>query len=160
MLVASLIVLAVAAVIGTVAALVVTRRLASTAGPSRRVSGLFYAGTVFVVVVIGLAIPFLLMNENAADAERNTPIDVRLTEAQSAGRQLFIANCSTCHTLAASNSVGTTGPNLDKLRPQAALVENAILLGRARGNGNMPVGLLLGEDAKHVADYVAAVAGR
>ena len=50
--------------------------------------------------------------------------------------------------------------NLDVLRPPSGLVENAVLQGRARGNGNMPAGLFSGEDAKQVAAYVAAVAGR
>jgi hypothetical protein len=40
------------------------------------------------------------------------------------------------------------------------LVENAIQQGRARGQGQMPPRLLVGEDQKDVADYVAAVAGR
>ena len=45
------------------------------------------------------------------------------------------------------------------MHPNAALVENAIKLGRANGNGNMPALLLNGADAKNVAAYIAAVAG-
>ena len=74
-------------------------------------------------------------------------------------------SCANCHTLRASNSVGTVGPDLDvKLvgvpPRRQAFVENAVLSGRASGNGNMPAGLYTGEDAKAVAAYVAAVAGR
>jgi mono/diheme cytochrome c family protein len=52
------------------------------------------------------------------------------------------------------------GPNLDVLRPPPALTVNAIQQGRARGQGQMPAGLLAGEDAENVANYIAAVAGR
>ena len=136
------------------------RRRTSSAGPSRGASRLLYTGVAIVCVGIGLGLPLLLLINNAADADRTTVGGVDLTATQAKGRELFASNCATCHTLQASNSVGVTGPNLDVLRPAAGLVENAILVGRAQGNGNMPVGLLTGDDAKAVADYVAAVAGR
>ena len=136
------------------------RRRSSSAGPSRGASRLLYTGVAIVCIGIGLGLPLLLLINNAADADRTTAGGVDLTATQAKGRELFASNCATCHTLQASNSVGVTGPNLDVLRPAAGLVENAILVGRARGSGNMPVGLLTGDDAKAVADYVAAVAGR
>lgn len=136
------------------------RRRTSSAGPSRGASRLLYTGVAVVCVGIGLALPLYLLINNAADADRTSVGGVDLTATQAKGRELFASNCATCHTLQASNSVGVTGPNLDVLRPAAGLVENAILVGRANGNGNMPVGLLTGEDAKAVADYVANVAGR
>ncbi|WP_326924500.1 c-type cytochrome [Capillimicrobium parvum] len=83
-----------------------------------------------------------------------------LTNAQAHGRELFTHNCATCHTLAASNAVGLVGPNLDNLRPNEALVLNAIHQGRARGQGQMPANLVTAQDAKDVAAYVSAVAGR
>ena len=136
------------------------RRRSSSAGPSRGASRLLYTGVAVVCIGIGLGLPLFLLINNAADADRTTAGGVDLTATQAKGRELFASNCATCHTLQASNSVGVTGPNLDVLRPAAGLVENAILVGRARGAGNMPVGLLTGDDAKAVADYVAAVAGR
>jgi mono/diheme cytochrome c family protein len=136
------------------------RRRTSSAGPSRGASRLLYTGVAIVCVGIGLGLPLLLLINNAADADRTAVGGVDLTATQAKGRELFASNCATCHTLQASNSVGVTGPNLDVLRPAAGLVENAILVGRARGAGNMPVGLVTGDDAKAVADYVAAVAGR
>ena len=45
-------------------------------------------------------------------------------------------------------------------RRPAGLTTNAIEEGRARGQGQMPALLLDGEDAKHVAEYIAEVAGR
>ena len=72
---------------------------------------------------------------------------------------MFAANCATCHTLKASNAVGKVGPNLDELHPPKALILDAIANGRARGQGQMPAGLVDGQDAQDVAAYVAAVAG-
>ena len=68
--------------------------------------------------------------------------------------------CATCHTLKASNAVGKVGPNLDVLHPPKGLILDAIANGRARGQGQMPAGLVDGQDAQDVAAYVAAVAGR
>ncbi|HEY7621346.1 MAG TPA: cytochrome c, partial [Solirubrobacteraceae bacterium] len=76
-----------------------------------------------------------------------------------AGRAVFAKYCATCHTLKASNAVGRVGPNLDNLHPNKALILDAIAKGRARGAGQMPVGLVNGADAQNVADYVSAVAG-
>jgi len=75
------------------------------------------------------------------------------------GRAVFAQKCSTCHTLAASNAVGRVGPNLDNLRPPKGLVLDAIKNGRARGQGQMPAGLIDGSDAQDVAAYIAATAG-
>jgi len=46
------------------------------------------------------------------------------------GAQVFANNgCGTCHTLAAANSGGTTGPNLDQVLPgqSAAMIEESIV---------------------------------
>ena len=51
---------------------------------------------------------------------------------------------------------GTVGPNLDQLKPDEATVAHQI----ANGGGPMPAGLLKGQQAKDVAAYVAAVAGK
>lgn len=136
------------------------RRSASGAQASRGSGGLLYTGVALVVVGIGLALPLALLIGNADSADVKAVGGVDLTAAQAHGRELFASNCATCHTLKASNSTGEIGPNLDVLRPPAGLVENAILVGRANGRGNMPAGLLTGADAKDVASYVAAVAGR
>jgi mono/diheme cytochrome c family protein len=130
------------------------------AQPSRGANRLLYSGVAIVVVGIGLALPLALLIGNADSADVKAVGGVDLTAAQAHGRELFASNCATCHALKASNSTGAIGPNLDVLRPPAGLVENAILVGRARGAGNMPAALLTGADAKDVASYVAAVAGR
>jgi cytochrome c5 len=111
-----------------------------------------------VYVAFGVAIPTLVLaNDN--DSRDNNLAGVKLTAAEAHGRELFGHTCQQCHTLAASNAVGRVGPNLDQLRPPKALVLDAILNGRVRGNGTMPAGLLSGHDAQDVAAYVAKVAG-
>lgn len=112
-----------------------------------------------VVVGIGIAIPIWLTAANAQDHAKNAPGGLTLTASQQHGRELFAHNCATCHTLRAANAVGVVGPNLDQLRPPASLVVLTIKTGLARGNGQMPAGLLTGKDARDVADFVARVAG-
>ena len=136
-------------------------RKASRSGADSPGSGKAFAlGIAVCVVGIGLAVPLWLVMRDHQDVPKTAVGGVKLTAAQEEGRQLFARNCSTCHTLAASRAVGKTGPNLDVMRPPEALTYNAILVGRARGNGNMPAGLLSGQQAKDVASYVQAVAGR
>jgi mono/diheme cytochrome c family protein len=123
----------------------------------RRVS---FIGVGIVTVLFGVAVPALLLDNNASSQSKSAPGGVELTESQAEGRELFAKHCSTCHTLNAAKAVGKVGPDLDAMRPPAALTVNAIAEGRARGQGQMPAELLDGEDAKKVAGFIAAVAGR
>jgi mono/diheme cytochrome c family protein len=113
-----------------------------------------------VIVGLGVAVPLAIGVVNGNDHAKSAPGGVDLTAAQVSGRATFAKYCATCHTLRASNAVGKVGPNLDILHPPKALVLNAIAEGRARGNGQMPAGLVNGQDAQDVAAYVAASAGR
>lgn len=121
---------------------------------------LFYVGIAVCVVGIGLAIPAVLTVNNGNKTSRDASGGIVLTAAQENGRVLFAQNCSVCHTLQASGAVGQTGPSLDMMVPPEALTLNAIQIGRARGAGNMPAGLVTGSQAKDVASYVAVVAGQ
>jgi mono/diheme cytochrome c family protein len=85
---------------------------------------------------------------------------IKLSKSQERGRELFGQVCQQCHTLKAANAVGMTGPDLDQLKPPKSLVLDAIINGRARGQGTMPAGLYTGQDAEDVASFVAAVAGK
>lgn len=76
-----------------------------------------------------------------------------------AGKELFTSTCGTCHTLADAGTTGTTGPNLDQLRPDEARVSAAIANG-GTGSGVMPKGLYSGKQAQEVAQYVSSVAGQ
>jgi mono/diheme cytochrome c family protein len=73
-----------------------------------------------------------------------------------AAKVKFTNTCGGCHTLADAGTKGAVGPNLDDLKPDEATVEHQI----AKGGGAMPPKLLTGQDAKDVAAYVAAVAGK
>ena len=43
--------------------------------------------------------------------------------AEAEGKQVFVANCSTCHTLSDAGANGMAGPNLDQLQPSEATVK-------------------------------------
>jgi cytochrome c553 len=127
---------------------------------ARRAWGL---GIGVVMLVLGIGLPALVLITNSNSHASDGAGGAHLNAAETHGRALFARNCSTCHTLGGSAAVGRVGPNLDTLNGgnvPKALVLNAIAKGRAQGNGQMPAGLLYGDDAKDVADYVARVSGR
>lgn len=76
------------------------------------------------------------------------------------GKTLFRQTCASCHSLAAVNARGNTGPSLDdigELTPDRVLaaIENG-----GTDQGLMPKELLEGENAQAVADYLASAAGK
>lgn len=79
------------------------------------------------------------------------------TEGGADGAAVFASNCGTCHTLAAAGSDGTTGPNLDDLKPDEATVEAQV----RSGGGGMPAfeGQLSDAEIEAVATYVSESAG-
>jgi cytochrome c553 len=119
---------------------------------------------VLVYIGIGVAIPAVVIasrgtregNSVALESKkvRDQPADVRQ------GRTMFIESCSACHNLDAANARGVTGPDLDKIgKVTPSRVQSAIKIG-GTGQDRMPAGLLQGQNAKDVAAYVAAVAGK
>jgi mono/diheme cytochrome c family protein len=122
---------------------------------------------VVLAFAFGLIVPALVLAHNAESKQSEAIGGVHLNAEEVKGRELFSHTCTVCHTLAAVKSVGRIGPNLDvrigdELSTPAArkaLVENAILEGRAEGLGNMPAMLYQGKEAEEVAAFVAAVAG-
>jgi mono/diheme cytochrome c family protein len=122
---------------------------------------------VVIAFAFGLIVPALVLAHNAESKASEAPGGVHLNAEETKGRELFAQRCVACHTLAAVKSVGRIGPILDirigdELSTPAArkaLVENAILEGRAEGLGNMPAQLYQGKEAEEVAAFVAAVAG-
>lgn len=122
---------------------------------------------IVLAFAFGLIVPALVLANNAAHKGSVAVGGVHLTAEQEKGRELFAHSCGGCHTLAATNSVGRIGPDLDirvgdEISTPAgrkALVLSAILEGRARGRGQMPAGLYQGKEAEAIASFVAAVAG-
>lgn len=75
------------------------------------------------------------------------------------GEQIFDdATCKSCHTLAAADASASIGPNLDKVKPDAATVKEYV----ENGEGTMPSfkSRLTPEQIQAVADYVSEVAGQ
>ena len=132
-------------------------------GPSRRNRRWVGIGVGVLVLLLGVLVPTLVIA--SAKDTKSAPGGVKLTAADEHGREIFAQRCATCHTLLAANAVGKVGPNLDQLiggldpKGQKAFILNAIQQGRARGNGQMPAGLVDGQDAQDVASFVSAVAG-
>jgi mono/diheme cytochrome c family protein len=126
---------------------------------SRRGRRVTMAVILVVWVVMGVVAPALVVAENRRD-EQVGAARVKLTPDQERGRELFGQSCQQCHTLAAADAIGQVGPNLDRLKPSRDVVLDAIDKGRARGEGRMPADLVQGQDARDVASFVAAVAGK
>ncbi|MGZ4352747.1 MAG: c-type cytochrome [Gaiellaceae bacterium] len=75
------------------------------------------------------------------------------------GKRVFTtAGCSGCHTLKDAGASGTTGPNLDDLKPSAARVARQV----TNGGKIMPSfkGSLSSQQIQDVAAYVASAAGK
>jgi mono/diheme cytochrome c family protein len=147
-------------------------------GARREGKGLSYRGSralgltlVLLYIAFGVAVPLLFLHGNHANANAQVGGN-KLTPAEKSGREIFAFRCGFCHTLAAANSVGKVGPNLDSLRPPASLVLNTINNGclpnpasasssqSCLGQGVMPAGIIQGRQASDVAAFVAKVAGR
>src|SRR5205814_5792801 len=73
------------------------------------------------------------------------------------GKDIFVANCGSCHTLSAAGTTGTVGPNLDQLKPALARIQTQVI----NGGAIMPAfkGKLTPAQIKAVAMYVSSNAG-
>jgi mono/diheme cytochrome c family protein len=119
---------------------------------------------VLTYIGIGIAIPAVVIASRGDKEGNDAVLSQKTISDQPAyvarGKQLFLENCAACHSLAAVNARGVTGPNLDKIGTVTpSRVESAIKVG-GTGQGRMPAGLLQGDNAKAVAQYVSAVAGK
>ena len=85
---------------------------------------------------------------------------IELTANEARGHTVFAVHCAACHELAASRSVGVSGPNLDSVQLTAAQVQTIVENGKVGTYGVMPAGLATGPDLYAVAQYVAHVSNR
>ena len=126
-----------------------------------------------LIVFLAVLIPWLVFRSDgdAARGAQDVPADL------ATGQSLFQTNCGNCHTLYAAGSDGNFAPDLDVLLapngpPSGEGSEEAIeqLEGRVLNAidegvdstttpGRMPAGILSGEQAKEVAEFVARTAG-
>jgi mono/diheme cytochrome c family protein len=127
----------------------------------------FKISIVVIYLGIGIAVPaIILANRQDAQGATNHTRTVEASDNIQKGKTLFRSTCASCHTLAAVNARGVTGPDLDRIgldsgtrQAAQARVVNAIKIG-GTGQGRMPSGLLQGQNAQEVAAFVAAVAGQ
>ncbi len=132
------------------------RMLAAQSRTGRRTAFVVFA---VLYIALGVAVPAVVLAADHSDRDVKGS-GIKLNAAQENGRQIFGERCNQCHTLAAADTAGKVGPNLDNLKPPYGLVLNAIQTGRRRGVGTMPAGIVSGKDAQDVASFVAAVAGK
>jgi len=109
-------------------------------------------------------------DEPAAEGTETTPTETTPTETTptettptettgeqgdaAAGKEVFVANCGSCHTLADAGTIGNIGPNLDSLAPPYDTVVTQVTNG---GGGMPPFGDKLSEQQiQDVAAYVSS----
>ena len=121
----------------------------------------FRFSIVLLYVGLGLAVPALIIAEREPSEGATPPLKHEQASSElEEGKELFRQTCTSCHTLAAANARGVTGPDLDGIGEMTEeRVLQAIKVG-GTGQKRMPAALLEGEDAEAVAKYVTAVAGQ
>ena len=110
-------------------------------------------------IAVGLLVPYwAISKEGSEDASPE-----KVAAADEEGKELFATNCGSCHTLARAGTDGLVGPNLDDLLGTGTPEANKQRVANAIENGvqgRMPAGILQGEDAETVSEFVAQNAGQ
>jgi len=122
-----------------------------------------------LIVVLAVAIPWLVFDGKGDAKNGAQEVPAKLET----GQELFQINCGNCHTLYAAGTDGNYGPDLDELLSTTgepatgdaikglegrvvSAIENGV---DGDAPGRMPGGILNEEQAKEVAEFVAATAG-
>jgi mono/diheme cytochrome c family protein len=123
-----------------------------------------------LVIFLAVLIPWLAFRSDGDAARGAQEIPSDLKEGQS----LFQTNCGNCHTLYAAGTDGNFAPDLDELlSPSGPPEDEATIKGIKKRvlnaidhgvdstttAGRMPPGILSGEQAEEVAEFVATTAG-
>ena len=117
-----------------------------------------------VVLIFAILIPAWAISQVGDEEASPQAVPAEFEE----GKQLFVTNCGSCHTLYKAGTDGVVGPNLDELLappsptpPDPATIEPRVLAAIQNGvAGRMPKGILTGSQADQVAAFVAWAAGR
>src|SRR5574339_333013 len=120
---------------------------------------------IFGLIVIALAVlvPLWAIAREGGDEASPESVPAQFQT----GKDLFVTNCGTCPTLEKAGTDGIVGPNLDELLappapspPDPATIKPRVLSAIQNGiAGRMPAGILSGEQADAVANFVANCAG-
>lgn len=106
-----------------------------------------------------VAIPVWAISKDGAESESPADVPERFEE----GKRLFVTNCGSCHTMAKAGTDGVVGPDLDVRladdAPDGAAQRTLSAIQTGLNNGAMPAGIIRGDDAKEVAEFVGACKG-
>ena len=94
---------------------------------------------VLIYAGLGIAVPAAVIASRGESEGAVGPLRTEQpSKSDEEGKDLFIQTCKSCHTLAAVNAKGVTGPNLDELGGlDKQRVLHAIKIG-GTGDGRMP----------------------
>jgi len=117
-----------------------------------------------IVLVLGVGIPAWAITSEGSESASPEEVASDLQE----GKDLFVTNCGACHTLAKAGTDGVIGPDLDELlappsasAPAPDTIKPRVLSAINNGvGGRMPKGVVSGQQAEEVANFVAQVAGQ
>lgn len=113
------------------------------------------------IFAVGLAVAIPLWASGKEGSLDASPEKVAASDQQA--KEVFATNCGSCHTLARAGTDGVVGPNLDELLGAGTPEGNEprVLTAIENGvSGRMPAGILQGDAAKQVANFVAREAGQ
>jgi mono/diheme cytochrome c family protein len=104
-----------------------------------------------VILAVGLGLAACGGDEETGST---TTEETTTDGATPVGREIFVANCGTCHTLSDAGTTGTIGPSLDGIGVTTDRVEEQV----RSGGGGMPAfeDTLSDEEIQEVAAYVVA----
>jgi cbb3-type cytochrome c oxidase subunit III len=117
------------------------------------------------IALAGGKMPANLVKGDDADAvsafvaaSAGVPVQGGGGASATSGKDIFAANCGSCHTLKAAGTSGTVGPNLDDLMPSLARAARQV----TNGGAIMPAfkGKLTDAQIQAVAKYVSDNAGK
>ena len=119
------------------------------------------ARVALLVAALAIGLGATACGGDADEAADETTEETTTTETgagdATAGREVFVQNCGSCHTLADAGTSGSIGPNLDEGSRSVEDVEEQV----RNGGGQMPAfeGDLSDEEIRSVAAYVAEAGG-